>query len=54
MLPGTTQFVTAGRVALSTDSLGVARRAGVTESDCQKIARAFVYEGFRLPADREP
>jgi len=29
----------------------VARRAGVTEADCQKIARAFVYEGFRLPAN---
>jgi serine/threonine-protein kinase HipA len=27
----------------------VARREGVTEADCQKIARAFVYEGFRLP-----
>ena len=26
----------------------VARREGVTEADCQKIARAFVYEGFRL------
>ena len=30
----------------------VARREGVTEADCQKIARAFVYEGFRLPAVR--
>jgi serine/threonine-protein kinase HipA len=28
----------------------VARREGVSEGDCEKISRAFVYEGFRLPA----
>ena len=28
-----------------------ARRAGVTERDCAKIAGAFVYPGFRLPLD---
>jgi serine/threonine-protein kinase HipA len=28
----------------------IARREGVSERDCEKIARAFVYEGFRLPA----
>jgi serine/threonine-protein kinase HipA len=28
----------------------VARREGVTEQDCEKISRAFVYEGFRYPA----
>jgi serine/threonine-protein kinase HipA len=28
----------------------VARRERVTEADCAKISRAFVYEGFRLPA----
>jgi hypothetical protein len=44
MLPGTTQFVTPGRVVLSTD----------TGAECQKIARAFVYEGLRLPAIRNP
>jgi serine/threonine-protein kinase HipA len=27
----------------------VARREGVSEQDCQRIATAFVYEGFRLP-----
>lgn len=27
----------------------VARREGVSEADCAKIARSFVYEGFRLP-----
>jgi serine/threonine-protein kinase HipA len=27
----------------------VARREGVSERDCEKIARAFVYEGFRYP-----
>jgi serine/threonine-protein kinase HipA len=27
----------------------VARGAGVTEADCAKISRAFVYAGFRLP-----
>jgi serine/threonine-protein kinase HipA len=26
----------------------VARREGVSEADCSKISRAFVYEGFRL------
>lgn len=26
-----------------------ARGVGVTETDCERIARAFVYEGFRLP-----
>lgn len=26
-----------------------ARRVGVSERDCEKIARAFAYEGFRLP-----
>jgi serine/threonine-protein kinase HipA len=31
----------------------IARREGVTEKDCKKIATAFAYEGFRLniPAD---
>ena len=28
----------------------VARGEGVTEQDCEKISRAFVYEGFRYPA----
>lgn len=28
----------------------VARREGVNEQDCEKISRAFVYEGFRYPA----
>lgn len=28
----------------------VARAAGVTEADCGRIARSFVYDGFRLPA----
>ena len=28
----------------------IARREGVSERDCEKIARAFVYEGFRQPA----
>jgi serine/threonine-protein kinase HipA len=32
----------------------VARREGVTEADCKTIARAFVYEGFRLPALQNP
>jgi serine/threonine-protein kinase HipA len=27
----------------------VARREGVSEQDCQRIATAFAYEGFRLP-----
>lgn len=27
----------------------IARREGVGESDCARIARAFAYEGFRLP-----
>ncbi len=27
----------------------VARKEGVTEADCQRIASAFTYEGFRLP-----
>jgi serine/threonine-protein kinase HipA len=27
----------------------VARREGVSEADCARIARAFAYEGFRLP-----
>ena len=30
----------------------IARREGVTEQDCNRIARAFVYEGFRLAASR--
>lgn len=30
----------------------VARREGVTERDCEQIARAFVYEGFRLSTAR--
>lgn len=25
----------------------IARREGVSERDCEKISRAFVYEGFR-------
>jgi len=29
----------------------LARREGVTEQDCQRIATAFAYEGFRLPLD---
>jgi serine/threonine-protein kinase HipA len=29
----------------------VARREGVTEQDCQRIAGAFAYEGFRLPLE---
>lgn len=29
-----------------------ARRVGVTERDCEKIAAAFVYPGFRLPLDK--
>ncbi len=28
----------------------VGRREGVTEQDCEKISRAFAYEGFRYPA----
>ena len=28
----------------------VARREGVTEKDCEKIATAFAYPGFRLEA----
>jgi serine/threonine-protein kinase HipA len=28
----------------------VARREGVSEQDCERIARAFVYPGFRLAA----
>jgi serine/threonine-protein kinase HipA len=27
----------------------LARREGVSEADCARIARAFAYEGFRLP-----
>ena len=27
----------------------IARREGVTEKDCEKLARAFAYEGFRIP-----
>ena len=27
----------------------VARREGVSEQDCAKLAGAFAYEGFRLP-----
>jgi serine/threonine-protein kinase HipA len=27
----------------------VARRVGVTEQDCEKISRAFIYEGFHYP-----
>ncbi|MDT8448682.1 MAG: type II toxin-antitoxin system HipA family toxin [Wenzhouxiangellaceae bacterium] len=30
----------------------IARREGVTEQDCDRIARAFVYGGFRLAASR--
>ena len=30
----------------------VARREGVSEQDCERIARAFVYPGFRLAATR--
>jgi serine/threonine-protein kinase HipA len=29
----------------------VARREGVSEQDCQRIAAAFAYEGFRLPLE---
>jgi serine/threonine-protein kinase HipA len=29
----------------------LARREGVTEQDCRRIASAFAYEGFRLPLD---
>jgi serine/threonine-protein kinase HipA len=29
----------------------LARREGVTEPDCKRIATAFAYEGFRLPLD---
>ena len=29
----------------------LARREGVTEQDCKRIATAFAYEGFRLPLD---
>jgi serine/threonine-protein kinase HipA len=25
------------------------RRAGVSDADCEKLARAVAYEGFRLP-----
>ena len=28
---------------------GVARREGVSEQDCAKVAGAFAYEGFRHP-----
>jgi serine/threonine-protein kinase HipA len=27
----------------------IARREGVADKDCEKIAGAFAYEGFRLP-----
>ncbi len=30
-----------------------ARECGVSPADCDKVAGAFVYEGFRLPATRE-
>jgi len=30
----------------------VARREGVSEQDCERIARAFVYPGFRLAVTR--
>jgi len=30
----------------------IARREGVTEQDCNRIARAFVYDGFRIVALR--
>jgi serine/threonine-protein kinase HipA len=29
----------------------VARREGVSEKDCQRIAAAFACEGFRLPRE---
>lgn len=29
----------------------LARREGVTEQDCKRIATAFAYDGFRLPVD---
>jgi serine/threonine-protein kinase HipA len=29
----------------------LARREGVTEQDCKRIATAFAYEGFRLPIE---
>lgn len=29
----------------------LARREGVAEQDCKRIAAAFAYEGFRLPLD---
>ena len=63
-LPGETEFVTAGKFLLATDRHGIptgkfvygrrdkwydiARREGVTERDCEKIASAFAYPGFRL------
>jgi len=30
----------------------IARREGVTEQDCDRVARAFVYDGFRIAASR--
>lgn len=30
----------------------IARREGVSERDCEEIARAFAYEGFRYPLDK--
>lgn len=32
----------------------VARRAGVSEQDCEKISGAFAYPGFRLPLQIQP
>lgn len=29
-----------------------ARRAAVSEADCERIAGAFLYEGFRFPLER--
>ncbi len=39
-LPGQTEFVTAARFA------PVARAAGVSEADCERIGSAFVYRAF--------
>jgi serine/threonine-protein kinase HipA len=83
ILPGETEFVTAGKFELTTNRQGnptgkfvygrtylepddaknsidkieetiknrwydIARKAGVTEKDCERIAIAFAYPGFRL------
>lgn len=44
-----TRIVDEMEAQVRADWYRIARREGVSERDCEKISRAFVYEGFRYP-----